>query len=343
MKTKKILMMVLAVVMMFSVLTACGKNEDTAFVQDVSAAGELIIRVNPEIAIEYNEEGLVTGIKGLNEDGIQIANEYDNYIGRHCKSVVNELIRKVHKNGYFVTDVDGEYRNVTIQIEPGSKIPHDKFLEEIVYDVQTTVKEFDMDSSVLDISDSDYDERYITENAPSRYITKEKAEEIALAHAGVKLENAVFDDRDFDFNNNRPVFEFEFMSNGIEYEYEIDAITGKVIKFEAEYDDTNYGDSPYDGVSRPTERKKELIEKKKEYIEAKKDAVSKPTIKNDSNYGNSPYDEDSDYGDSDYGNIAPVAPTQTNNNSQDSDYDSDYGESNYSDYDDSDYGDSDYK
>ena len=329
MKKRKYLLLTIGV-LLISLLAACTTKGETASLPLVEEAmGNLILRVNPEIKVEYDREGRVTSIVGLNDDGVTVVAEYDNYIGKNAKKVVNELVSRIHQSGYFVTDVDGEYRNVTIQIEPGSVLPNEKFLEFIAEDVQKTVNGFNMNSSVLNIGDSDYDDRYDTPNAPSKYISKEKAMEIALVQAGANIENVVFDDRDFDFNNGRPVYEFEFYVGNIEYEIEIDALTGKVLKYEVDED----GDSDYhiEGVSAPT----------KKYI----DGVSKPTQKkHNSNYGNSPY------GDSDYGVVVPAptpAPVQKDTDYGVSDYSqSDYSDSGYSNYDsgysDYDDGDSDY-
>src|SRR5699024_12252877 len=63
-------------------------------------------------------------------------------------------------------------------------------------------------------------------------ITLEKAQEIALAQANVNAADAVFDDKEFDHDDGTPIFELEFMANGNEYEYDIHAVTGKVVKAE---------------------------------------------------------------------------------------------------------------
>ena len=68
-------------------------------------------------------------------------------------------------------------------------------------------------------------------------ITAEEAKAIALKHAGVKAENAVFDKTEKDHEDGRLVYEVEFKSAGYEYDYEIDAKTGEILKAEKESDD----------------------------------------------------------------------------------------------------------
>ena len=78
----------------------------------------------------------------------------------------------------------------------------------------------------------DYDPAYAKDGEPSPYITLEKAQEIALTQANVNAANAVFDDREFDHDDGTPIFELEFTANGNEYEYDIHAVTGKVVRAE---------------------------------------------------------------------------------------------------------------
>jgi uncharacterized membrane protein YkoI len=66
------------------------------------------------------------------------------------------------------------------------------------------------------------------------YLTAEEAIQIALSHAGVTAKNAY---AEFDIDDGRAEFDVEFCVDRMEYEYEIDAITGKILNFEKEYDD----------------------------------------------------------------------------------------------------------
>ena len=69
------------------------------------------------------------------------------------------------------------------------------------------------------------------------YIGESKAKEIALKHAGVSKSDARKLRCEKDRENGRVVYEVEFKANGYEYEYEIDALTGKILKHEKERDD----------------------------------------------------------------------------------------------------------
>ena len=74
-------------------------------------------------------------------------------------------------------------------------------------------------------------------SAPSGDIGYAKAKSIALNHAGVS-ENTVYDmDVELDDEDGAFVYEVEFKSGGMEYDYEIDAATGAILKHETELDD----------------------------------------------------------------------------------------------------------
>ena len=64
-----------------------------------------------------------------------------------------------------------------------------------------------------------------------------KAKSIALNHAGVN-ESTVYDmEVEPDYEYGVPVYEVSFKSDGMEYDYDIHAATGEIIKHEAEWDD----------------------------------------------------------------------------------------------------------
>lgn len=94
-----------------------------------------------------------------------------------------------------------------------------------------------------DVDRLDDDDRREVENKkenqtakPAEKISFEKAKAIALADLGIK--NAKLVDSDYDDGE----YEFEFWADGVEYEYEINARTGKIVDKDVEYDDDWYED-----------------------------------------------------------------------------------------------------
>ena len=296
-------------------LAGCGvpAQEGTA----LKETGILTLSVNPEIQIEYNRDGKVTALTGLNHDGKSIVDAYPDYIGKDCETVLRDLIVEINEAGYFVDDIDGNKKDIVLQLEPGSVLPSDDFLEDMSASTREAVKGLSLPSDIVTIDDDDYDPAYSKDGKPSSYITLEKAKEIALTQANIDIADAVFDDKEFDHDDGTPIFELEFTADGNEYEYDIHAVTGKVMRAEhkvakmlnkrpdgaavSDYNDTDYGPNN-DGV----------------------------TDYDDTDYGPN-NDGVTDYDDTDYGP----------NNDGVTDYDdTDYGPNNdgVTDYDDTGYG-----
>ena len=69
------------------------------------------------------------------------------------------------------------------------------------------------------------------------YIGEKKALQAALTHAGVSEADIAFYSMDMDVENGVMVYEIEFYCGGYEYEYDIDAGTGEIVKNKKEIDD----------------------------------------------------------------------------------------------------------
>ena len=65
-------------------------------------------------------------------------------------------------------------------------------------------------------------------------LTKDEAKKIALDKAGVTAAEATFTKAKLDYDDGREEYEFEFFANGKEYDIDVNARTGKVVKFEVE-------------------------------------------------------------------------------------------------------------
>lgn len=68
-------------------------------------------------------------------------------------------------------------------------------------------------------------------------ISQDEALAVALKHAGIEKDQLDFVKNKLDFEHGRRVYDIEFYVNGFEYEYDIDAVTGKILKFDKDRDD----------------------------------------------------------------------------------------------------------
>ena len=77
----------------------------------------------------------------------------------------------------------------------------------------------------------------------SSYVSKDSAKAAALAAAGISEAAATGMEVEFDCEDGVMIYEVEFRADGKEYEYEVNATTGEILKSEAEADN---GDSDVD-------------------------------------------------------------------------------------------------
>ena len=114
-------------------------ESSSASAVSLATGGTLYLSVNPEIAIFYDGDGKVTKVEGRNDDGSKILADYTGYEGKEARQVVRELVAEIGEAGYFAEEIEGENRQITIEIEAGSSLPHDGFLEEVAADVRECV------------------------------------------------------------------------------------------------------------------------------------------------------------------------------------------------------------
>ena len=60
-------------------------------------------------------------------------------------------------------------------------------------------------------------------------VDEAKAQEIALAHAGVKAADATITKSKLDYDDGRQIYEIEWYANGAKYDYEIAVATGEIV------------------------------------------------------------------------------------------------------------------
>ena len=69
-------------------------------------------------------------------------------------------------------------------------------------------------------------------------LTKDEALAKALEHANLKKDQVDYIKKvELDYEHGRKIYEVRFYKDGYEYEYDIDAESGKVLKFEKDLDD----------------------------------------------------------------------------------------------------------
>lgn len=330
----KVLTAAMIMAVSFGTLAGCTKQQESA--EAVSeAAGTLILKVNPEFEVDYDDEGNVLEVEAMNDDAETLMEDYKAYKNKSTREVITELVELMDEEGYIEKDEKGEGQDINLEVKYGSAMPQEQFLEDIITGLKGVFDEQKVTGKVVVTGESNYgvSEYEVSDYGNSNY--KEVKTQITKA---VSSGNSYTDYANTDYDG---------------YNSDYDSNT--------DYDGTNtdYDSSDY-GTTKSTSTKKK--------------STSSTSSKSNTNYSdydsNSSYDNDSKYDTSDYGssnttsNKKPVASTSkptistskpststskpSTSSSNDSDYDNDsnYDDSGYdndSNYDnDSSYDDSDY-
>ncbi len=147
----------LALVLSLCMLVGCSKTPaKTDGSEKVAGGGVLVLSVNPKIAVQYDENGNVTAVDARNEDAKAIIESCGELVGKETREAVGKLVEAIGSAGYFVEEIEGENRKITIELEEGSKLPSEAFIKDIVSDIRDYIKSNEW-NTLLDVKDgSDY-------------------------------------------------------------------------------------------------------------------------------------------------------------------------------------------
>ena len=187
--------------------------------------------------------GNVVALTGRNQEAQTLLASYTGYQGRPCTQVVGELVDEINALGYFDATVGGHEKNIILKLERGSAYPSDQFLNELAEAVRLVVETDQIGSQPVTLDQDDYDDAY----GDKGYINASAAQSILSTQLG--RDDLQFVEKEYDLDDGE--YEVEFVLDGVEYEYEVNAYTGKVTEMDAEfqdYDDTDYGPGS-DGIT----------------------------------------------------------------------------------------------
>ena len=211
---KKILKYILPLAMIFTFsLTGCNTSDTGVLPKEIY--GTILISLNPEIELEYDREGLVTDVLGLNDDGKFISADQEDLLGKPCKIALSMLIEDIFDAGYFTSDVGGPGRTIVLKLQKGS-VYHKGFLDALEESVFETAAACGLQTVTMSIDEDD-----LLENG---LIDEQTAEDLVLHH--LHLPSAALKDSELDGET----YTMEFTSNNKTFQYKVDAVTGKVLQ-----------------------------------------------------------------------------------------------------------------
>ena len=223
----KLFALTLTTALALTALTACGNSAGTAALPETSGtstplleesggvAGTVLLSVNPEIEMDYNDVGNVVALTGRNQEAQTLLASYTGYEGRPCTQVVGELVDEINALGYFDATVGGHEKNIILKLERGSAYPSDQFLNELAEAVRLVVETDQIGSQAVTLDQDDYDDAY----GDKGYINASAAQSILSTQLG--RDDLQFVEKEYDLDDGE--YEVEFVLDGVEYEYEVNA------------------------------------------------------------------------------------------------------------------------
>lgn len=98
--------------------------------------------------------------------------------------------------------------------------------------------DYEIDAVTGEVLDKDWESvSFSGGSADATYIGVDEAKEAALTHAGLTAAQVTFTKAKAEKDDGRHLYDIEFFADHVEYEYEVDAVTGRVIDFEKDVDD----------------------------------------------------------------------------------------------------------
>ena len=124
-------------------------------------------------------------------------------------------------------------------VKAGTDYENSKKYYEVEFYKGNREYDYTIDAETGKIVEVDYDaESWKPATKPeSKVISADEARKIALKHAGVSSSNVRYEKTELDYDDGRQKYEIEFRVGNMEYDYEIDATNGNVLKAEKDYDD----------------------------------------------------------------------------------------------------------
>ena len=158
---KKLLTYMLMISLLFG-MTACGPNAEDG-IQPVEKAGTVILSVNPSVMVDYDTNGLVMDISGLNEDGLNLAAQEEDLLGEPCLIALHKLIVDINDAGFFISDFGGKGREIFLYLQKGS-IYHEGFLKALEQSIFEAADECGLTAVTLTTVDANAEDTELKED-----------------------------------------------------------------------------------------------------------------------------------------------------------------------------------
>ena len=218
--------------------TVAATSESTSIAEQYGISegkAELILKVvaaDPTLTVDslanlsVNDISLIASSRGLSNNTVtQTGTASDKgYIGIEAAKAAAYAHAGVSASDVLFVEVDFDSE-------------HGVMVYEVEFYAGTTEYEYDINALTGEVVK--YEQEKTGAGVPAagnngNYIGEAAAKAAALSHSGVSEADVCWLKSDFDRDDGVYIYELEFAANGVKYDYEINALTGEVVKFEQE-------------------------------------------------------------------------------------------------------------
>lgn len=147
---------------------------------------------------------------------------------------------------------------------------------EIEFVSDGTEYEYKVNAKTGEILHSKVETKPAAQEPAAEKLTAEQAQEIALKHAGLTKEQITGLKAQFDYDDGVAEYEVEFFYNGTEYDYEIHALTGEILRTEKEAEPVSAPQQP--ALTQPPATEEKLTREQARDIALKHAGLSKSQV-----------------------------------------------------------------
>lgn len=90
------------------------------------SAGTLLVNAGAIMTVTYDAEGSAVKVEGVNDNGKELVEEYESYLGSACAQVISRFIKDSVMRDYMF-----DINHVVVKVNKGSVLPGTKFLVNI--------------------------------------------------------------------------------------------------------------------------------------------------------------------------------------------------------------------
>jgi peptidase propeptide and YPEB domain protein len=223
------------VVVIAAILAGCNVNSKADIGSENSVADAKVAKGNESTEETSANTSAVNADNSISQgaikDGVclELVSDIDmtpiHYLTLRKRDTVNDKIIKL-ENDNFQFDISAQ--NV---VSYSGNVEYDYDIDAVSGDIVSY--DYDIENYNIPVQPTEVQQT----NADTVDIGVEKAKEIALSHAGHSLDKVSFVKAEIDYEDGIKVYDIDFYSGNVEYDYEINAATGSILSVDWDIED----------------------------------------------------------------------------------------------------------